>query len=255
MKKSLKGLLKSGQNVVGIWADGESATAIEVAGLSGFEFVIIDDEHGCHNNPNKLELVRAAENVDIAPVFRVPGFSYEDSIKKALDIGSSGILVPNISCRAEGEQAIRYAKFPPIGKRGACPYVRANNYGTKYSMTEYYFKSNEEVTIMFLIENVGAVENFDEIISVGGLDAILFGRADLSVSMGVPGEYEDPKLLLDIKSMTERARAKGIPAGMVCFDYEDTIKWLADDVDFVTVGFGPGNTIKSNQALIEKMKG
>lgn len=117
MKKSLKNLLKNGQNVVETWADGESVTAVEVAGLSGYDFVIIDDEHGCHNNPNKLELVRAAENADIIPIFRVPGFSYEDSIKKVLDIGAGGILVPNISNRAEAKQAIRYSKFASIAQR------------------------------------------------------------------------------------------------------------------------------------------
>jgi 4-hydroxy-2-oxoheptanedioate aldolase len=254
MKKSLRDLLKSGQSVVGTWADGENATAIEVVGLSGFEFVIIDDEHGCHSNPNKLELIRAAENADTIPLFRVPGYSYEDSIKKVLDMGAGGILVPNITNKADAKEVIRYSKFPPIGNRGACPYLRSNNYGTKYSMTEYYEKANEEVTIMFLIENVEAVKNYKEIISVEGIDAVLFGRVDLSVSMGVAGNYEDPKLLNDIRDMIEISREKGIPAGMVCFDYEDTIRWLEDDVDFVTTGFGHGSTIKSNQALIREIK-
>lgn len=254
MKKSLKDLFKNKQNILGTWADGESSTDIEVAGLSGFDFVIIDDEHGCHNNPNKLDLVRAAENSDIIPIFRVPGFSYEDSIKKVLDIGASGILVPNISNKEDAEQAVRYSKYAPIGNRGACPYLRSNNYGTKYGITDYYSKSNEEVTIIFLIENVNAVKNFNEIISVEGLDAVLFGRADLSVSMGIPGEYEDPELLANIKSMIEDARDKGIPAGMVCFDYEDTIRWLNDDVDFITTGFGLGSTIRSNKNLIKEIK-
>jgi len=255
MKKSLNALLKSGRAVVGTWADGEKATDVEVAGLSGYEFVIIDDEHGCHNNPNKLELVRAAENADIIPIFRVPGFSYEDAIKKVLDIGSGGILVPNITCKSDGEQAIRYSKYAPVGNRGACPYVRANNYGTKYSVTEYYGKANEEVTIIFLIENVSAVKNFDDILSVNGLDAILFGRADLSVSMGVPGQYENPKLLADIKIMITKARKKGIPAGMVCFDFEDTMRWLKDDVDFITTYIGAGTLISMNQDLVKKIKG
>ena len=254
MKKSLKDLLGQEQNIIGTWVDGISGTEVEVAGLSGYDFVIIDDEHGCHNNPNKLELIRAAENSDIVPIFRVPGFSYEDSIKKILDMGSGGILVPNISNKTEAEQAIRYSKYAPIGNRGACPYVRSNNYGTKYNVIEYYDKANEEVTVMFLIENVGAVEKFDDIISVEGLDAVLFGRADLSVSMGIPGEYEDPKLLADIKSMIKKSREKGIPAGMVCFDYDDTMRWLNDDVDFITTVFGQGSIIRSNQELVKKIK-
>ncbi len=254
MKKSLKSLLKSGNSIVGTWADGEKATDIEIAGLSGYEFIIIDDEHGCHNNPDKLELVRAAENADIIPIFRVPSFSYEDSIKKVLDIGSGGILVPNITCKADGELAIRYSKYAPIGNRGACPYVRANNYGTKYGVIDYYSKANEEVTIIFLIENISAVKNFDEILSIEGLDAILFGRADLSVSMGIPGQYEDPKLLADIKNMIAKARKIGIPAGMVCFDVEDTLRWLNDDIDFITTYIGAGSLIAMNRDIVKKLK-
>ena len=240
---------------MGTFADGECATNIEIAGLSGFDFVIIDDEHGCHNNPNKLELVRTAENAGIVPIFRVPGFSFEDSIKKVLDMGAGGILVPNISTRSEAEQAICHSKFPPIGKRGACPYKRSNDYGAKYGLRDYYARSNEEVSVMFLIENTQAVEEFDGIIGVDGLDAILFGRDDMSVSMGIPGEYENPALLSSIRSMIRRSREKGIPAGMVCFDYDDTMRWLADDVDFITLAMGPCYIIRSNQALIGKIRG
>ena len=254
MKKSMRDLFKTDEVPVGCWSFGENPTDIELLGLSGYDFVIIDDEHGCHNDPNKLELVRTAENAGIMPLFRVPGFTYEDSIKKVLDIGASGIVVPNISRREEAEQAIQYSKFAPIGNRGACPYVRANFWGTKYSVKEYYSKANEEVTVIFLIENTGGVKNFDEIISVEGVDAILYGRADLSVSMGIPGEYENPELLESIKSMTQRARAKGVPAGMVAFDYDDAMRWLADDVDFLTAGFNLGGTIMANRELVNKIK-
>jgi len=254
MKKSLRSLFKEGNPVVGTWADGEKATDIEIAGLSGYDFVIIDEEHNCHTNPNKLELIRAAENANIIPIFRVPGFSYEDSIKKVLDMGAGGILVPNISSKEEGMQAIKYSKFAPIGNRGACPFVRANDYGYKYGEIEYYQKANEEVTIIFLIENVSAIENFDEIISINGLDAILIGRADLSVSMGIPGQYENPKLLSEIKKIVEKARKNGVPAGMVAFSVEDTMRWLKDDIDFVTTFIGAGSLIKMNRDIVKAIK-
>lgn len=236
MLKSLKSLFGRDPKPLGTWSDGSSATTVEIAGIAGFDFIIIDNEHGCHKNPNWLELVRTAEACNILPIIRVPGANYEDLIKKSLDMGAAGILVPNINCKEDAETAVRYSKYAPIGKRGACPYVRANCYEYKYGTVDYYQKANEEVTVIALIESTEAVKNFDEIISVEGIDAVLFGRVDLSVSMGIPGELYHEKLVGSLSEMIAKAKAKGMPCGMVGFGTEDTRQWYRSDIDFVTNG-------------------
>ena len=120
--------------------------------MAGYDFVIIDNEHACHSNPNFLHLIRAAEIREIAPIVRVPGPVVEDHFKKALDMGASGVLVPNIYTKEDAERSVRYSKYAPIGNRGCCPFLRSNLYGTKYGTVDYYPKSNDEVSTILLFE-------------------------------------------------------------------------------------------------------
>lgn len=255
MKTSFKSLLSSGKKIVGTWTDGNSNTLIEVAGMVGFDFIIIDNEHGCHNNPNFVDMIRTAESADIVPIVRVPGPQLEDPIKKVLDMGASGILVPNVYNREDVERVVRYSRFAPVGKRGCCPYLRSNNYALKYGTVDYYEKANEEVTVILLIENKEAVENIDDILDVTGIDSLLFGRVDMSVSMGIPGQLTHSKMLAAVEKVTEKAHRKGIPVGMVGFGTEDTARWAnSGEMDYVTVGGDIGTLIAAYQADLKVIR-
>jgi len=255
MKTSFKSLLSSGKQIVGTWTDGNSNTLIEVAGMVGFDFIIIDNEHGCHNNPSFIDLVRTAESADIVPIIRVPGPCHEDPIKKALDMGAAGILVPNVSNREDVELVVKYSRFAPVGKRGCCPYLRSNNYSLKYGTIDYYPKSNDEVTVILLIENVDAVQNIDDMLSVAGIDSILFGRVDLSISMGIPGQLNHPDMKAAIEAVSAKAKLRGIPVGMVGFGTEDTVQWAhSGKVDYVTVGGDVSTLIAAYQSDLKKIR-
>lgn len=235
MEISIKKRLNNGEKLIGTWTEGSSATSVEILGLAGFDFVIIDNEHGCHSNPDLNALVRAAEVRKMAPVIRVPGPYVEDYIKKALDMGASGILIPNVCNKEEAELSVRYSKFSPLGNRGCCPYLRSNYYGTKYGTINYYDEANNEVATILLMENVEAVKNFEEIISVEGVDSVFIGPVDLSVSMGIPGQLENEKLVNAINYMIEKAHEKGIKIGMFCDSSERVLKWI-DKLDYITNG-------------------
>lgn len=235
MEISLKKRLNNGDKLIGTWTEGSSETAVEILGLAGFDFVIIDNEHGCHTNPNLNALVRAAEVRNMAPIIRVPGPYVEDYIKKALDMGASGILVPNITNREDAELSVRYSKFAPLGNRGCCPYLRSNYYGTKYGTIDYYAEANDEVTTILLIENIEAVKNFEEIITVDGIDAIFIGPVDLSVSMGIPGQLDNEELVDAINYMIDKSHKNGIKIGMFCDGAERVLKWI-NKLDYITNG-------------------
>lgn len=255
MKNSFNDLKKLGRKPIGTWTDGHSNTVIEVFGYTGFDFVIIDNEHGCGNNPSFIDFIRSAEAADIVPIFRVPSPHNEDSIKKVLDSGGAGVLVPNVKMKEDVEAAVMYSKFAPLGNRGACPYVRANQYILKHGTSDYYGKENDDVTLMVLIENVDAIENFDEIINVPGLDAIVFGRVDLSVSMGIPGQIDHPTMTESISKMITKANDKGMYAGMVGFGDAEAIEWSKNpDIDFVTNGTDIGTLIKSSRDFISAVR-
>lgn len=233
MKNSFRELMRRGDKVIGTFMMLDSPEVLEIIAQAGFDFVCIDNEHGGWEDVNWAHLVRTAEAAGIAPIFRVP-YLAEHMVKRALDIGAAGIMVPGISSAEEAREAVRISKFPPIGERGACPFVRANLYGDGDGQT-YYAKANEEVSLILLVEGKRGVESFDAIIETEGVDAVFFGPFDLSVSMGVPGQIHHPLVEGSIQRMLARANARGIYAGMLGTDAESAQNWLERGADYVLV--------------------
>lgn len=231
MKKSLNELLKEKKHPIGIFINTGCPEMVEICGQTGFNFIIIDNEHGSWDGEHNSHMIRAAETFDTIPLVRVSGADDEDQIKHILDLGAAGIVVPGIKNAEDARTAIRNAKFTPMGDRGACPYVRANRY-TGIS-ENYYEKSNRETTVMLMIEGVDGIENFDEIIGVEGVDVIFFGPYDLSVSLGIPGQTDDERVSGTIKKLILRAKEYNIKTCMLGIYAEDTNKWFDCGADFV----------------------
>lgn len=233
MVKSFKDLMRRREKLIGTFMMTDSVEVLEILGEGGFEFVVIDEEHGGLQSVCYSNLVRTAEAAGVIPIFRTPGL-IEDSVKRALDAGASGVMIPNITSAQDARKAVSLSKFPPIGHRGACPYVRANHYGEGDKM-EYFRKSNEDVSLILLVEGPEGVANFDEILEVKGVDAVFFGPFDLSVAMGIPGDINNPKVVDAIRGMINKANAKGVFAGMLGVDAESTQRWMQEGADFILV--------------------
>lgn len=233
MKKSFRDLMRCSDKVIGTFMMLDSPEVLEIIAQAGFDFVCIDNEHGGWEDVNWAHLVRTAEAAGIVPVFRVP-YLAEHMIKRALDIGAAGVMIPGVSSAKDARKAVRLSKFPPVGERGACPFVRANQYGEGDGRT-YYAKANEEVSVILLVEGREGVDNFDEILKVKGVDAVFFGPFDLSVSMGVPGQIHHPLVEGSIQSMLESANKHGVYAGMLGTDVESACLWLERGADYVLV--------------------
>jgi len=195
--------LKKKKYSIGPFSKCSDPAMIECIGLAGFDFVIIDLEHG----PNSLEtaqnLVRAASIHKITPIIRVSE-NNESMISKALDIGAQGIQVPQINNEPGARQAVDAAKFSPLGNRGVCRYVRAAGYSKKNKL-EYFEESNKNTLVIIQIEGKKGLENIDSILQVEGIDIVFIGPYDLSQSMGVPGQTNHPKVLEAMKMVTEKA--------------------------------------------------
>jgi len=223
-------LRESGRSFIGTGLMIPSAEMVEIAGYAKFDFLVIDEEHAQFYSEKSIELIRAAEAADIIPIIRVAEVN-EVYIKKALDAGASGIVVPNISDREAAEKAVFFARFAPLGGRGACPCVRANRFGL--GDNSYYEQANRDVSVIALIEGAKGMENFDEIIEVDGIDAIYIGPVDLSVSMGLAGDVYNPRVIAAMEKMFAKARAKGHIVGTYCVDIADAKKWIARGADFI----------------------
>lgn len=213
MENPVKQKLRNGEKTVGAFLGIYCPELVEMIGYSGFEFIIIDDEHGAFS-PRELEhMIRAAENVNLVPIVRV---SYDPSgIQKALDRGAKGIQVPMVNSKEEAEQVIRRAKFPPAGQRGAAFITRPARYGLDHGKP-YVDAADENVLVIVHIETPEAVERFEEIVGVPGIDLAFIGPTDLSISMGYKEEgASHPEVQKTIRQLHERARKQNIPLGTI----------------------------------------
>jgi len=190
---------------------------IEIAGYAGFDFIILDLEHGPASIETAQHLIRAARLANILPIVRVKERNYS-VIGEALDIGAAGIQVPQVTTAEEARKIVRLAKFSPEGMRGLCRFVRAANYSGK-DRYEYINDSNQTLIIAQL-EGQEAIDNLEEIMDVKGIDILFIGTYDLSQSLGVPGQVNHPLVMAKVKEVIERCQAKGIHVG----SFADTLE-------------------------------
>ena len=148
MALRLRGKLARGAPVFGPFMKTLDPAFVEVAGFSGFDYAILDMEHGPVGTENLANLIRAAQVASIAPVVRVPGIS-EEAIGKALDLGACGVQVPQVASAGEAAEAVRLAKFHPAGERGVCRYVRSAGYSS-IPRARYFAESNDALVILQL---------------------------------------------------------------------------------------------------------
>ncbi len=196
---------------------------IECIGLAGFDFVIIDLEHGPNSFETAQNLVRAAVIHNLTPVIRV-GENSESMISKALDIGARGVQVPQVNSRPDALKVVDAAKFSPEGNRGVCRFVRAAGYSS-IGKGEYFEQSNKQNLVIVHIEGKTGIENFEEIIEVDGIDIIFLGPYDLSQSLGVPGQINHPKVIEAMKRVIAKSSVKNKSVGTFVETPEDYKRW------------------------------
>ncbi len=230
MRSNFTQLLKDNKKVLGMFVNTGSPEMVELTAQAGFQFVIIDNEHGSWSGEKNSHLIRAAESFGCVPIVRVPNID-ETAIKWALDSGAAGVVVPGISSVEDAKQAVKWSKFSPEGMRGACPYVRGNNY--LGANREFFPESNREVATVLLIEGKGGHESFDEILNVPGVNNVFFGPYDLSVSLGIPGDVTNPKVIDAITEMIKKANKNGVFCGMLGHQASDTNCWFSAGVDYI----------------------
>lgn len=239
MKKSFKELIRKNKEenkkFIGTFAHLPCEDTLEILGYAGFDFAIIDMEHSPIAKEESIRYIRAVETSEMIPMVRVPDVNDETAIRKVLDNGAAGVVIPGISTADMARQAVKYSKFFPEGKRGACPLVRANKYYVN-GTDGHFERSNKEVSIMLMVEGKEGIENFDEIVNVQGVDAVLFGPVDMSVSLGHAGDVNHPEVTEAITRLIKKANAAGVCVGMTAFAAEDTGKWIDARADFILVG-------------------
>lgn len=194
MKNTLKEKLQHHQQPIGTFFELGSPNAAEALGHTGLDFIIIDNEHGPFEAESTLSFVRGAELGGVCPLARVREVS-RPAVLKLLDIGVKGLIVPNIHTIEQVTELVSYAKFAPIGNRGFCP-TRKDAWGYAYPATESVAENmavcNAETLLIPQCETIGCLEQIEAITALDGVDGIFIGPFDLSISMGIPGQFEHP---------------------------------------------------------------
>lgn len=229
----MKEKILKGEQVIGAFLGIYSPSIVEMIGYAGFDFIVIDDEHGAFSHSELENIIRTAESVQLLPIVRV---SYdESSIQKALDRGAKGIQVPMVNTKEKAKEVVSKAKFPPLGTRGAAYSHRAARYG-KDSGKEFLDIQDEETLIIVHIETPQAVENFEEIAAVPGIDLAFIGSTDLSVNMGHKEKGPlHPEVKNIIDSLFEKGKQLGVPIGSVASDGKSMKDWLEKGSSYVGV--------------------
>jgi 2-keto-3-deoxy-L-rhamnonate aldolase RhmA len=215
----VKRMIKAGQKTAGAWAQLCSPLATEVLARGGFDWILIDMEHAAGD---VLTLVSQCQGVAAAgtgsvPFVRVP---WNDLvwIKRILDAGAYGLMIPYINTEADAIQAMKACKYPPQGIRGIAGSVRAAGYGR--DTANYLKRANDEIFVMLQIETPQAVDNLEKIAAVPGVDALFIGPMDLSTSMGHMGNPGHPEVQALIASVEARAKKLGMPLGTISGGWE-----------------------------------
>ncbi len=242
--------LEAGQTVVGPFSKTSDPSMIEAMGYAGFDFIIIDLEHGPNSILNAQNLVRAAQITGTFPIIRVPENS-ASAIGKALDIGALGVQVPQISNAEQAKLAVEYAKFGPIGMRGVCRFVRAAEFSNK-DRFEYFAEANQNYLILQL-EGEEAIKNIEAIIAVAYVNIIFLGPYDLSQALGVPGQINHPVVIEKIEYIVNLCKANSKKTGIFTDNLADARRWRELGIDYISYSVDVGIIQEASMTIISEI--
>ncbi|MCE5258754.1 MAG: aldolase [Chloroflexi bacterium] len=252
-ENQLKRSLQRGEVVYGPFMNCSYGSFIEIVGMTGFDFAIIDMEHGPLEVETAEDLCRAGQAGGLSPIVRVRK-NDAPQIQRALDIGSAGVQVPQIETRADAEAVVKAAKYQPLGMRGLSFYTRAGDY-VVFGQQGITDRLNAEQLVIIHIEGQRGLENLDEIVSVPNIDVIFLGPYDLSQSFGIPGQVNDPRVVKGMEVATKKIRAAGKAAGTFAGSPEAAKRWSSLGVQYIALGVDVGIFSDACKALLKQAKG
>ncbi|MFE1747507.1 HpcH/HpaI aldolase/citrate lyase family protein [Coleofasciculus sp. H7-2] len=250
-ENQLKRKLKRGEVVLGPFINCAYPAFIEICGHAGFDFAVIDMEHGALNTLVAEDLCRAADCVGLAPIVRIRK-NDTPQIQRALDIGSAGVQVPQIETQSDAADVVRGAKYSPLGSRGLSFYTRAGVYAA--AGTQITNQLNEESLIVIHVEGIRGVENIEEIVSVPHIDVIFLGPYDLSQSLGIPGQVQDSRVLELMQKCVTTIRNAGKSAGTFADNPETAKQWIDAGVQYIALGVDVGIFLRACEALVKAVR-
>lgn len=235
-ENTLIAALRAGETQLGLWVGGASATIAEIAARAGYDWVVLDAEHGPNDLGALRDQLRALEAHVPVAVRLVSGADW--MIKQVLDLGIQTVLVPMVETAEQAADLAQAMRYAPVGKRGVGAMVaRASQYG---NAADYMANANQEVALMVQVETALGLENIDAIAATKGVDAVFIGPADLATDMGHSGGYgpdaAHPEVMAAIQHAATRIHAAGKPMGIFAGSLEQVAPFHDLGARFIAVG-------------------
>ena len=231
--QSFRSRVLGGETLLGLFLDLISPAAAELCGRAGYDWLLVDLEHGAGTEADLPAMLMAIETTGAAALVR-PQSGERLRIGRALDMGATGIMVPRMQSAAEVAEAVTYLHYPPAGVRGVALRTRGAGLGSVAHAD--IGQLNDRVVGIVQIESAGAVNEADAIAATDGVDVLFVGPADLSHSLGVPGQFEHKTYLAGIETVLEACRAHGKVPGILLYDMQIVAQYLERGFRFVGIG-------------------
>lgn len=255
MHNILKEKLAQGKQPLGTFVGTASPAVVECLGCAGLDFVILDNEHSPVEAETTAAMVRAAELRNVTPLARVREIS-RPAILKLLDVGVQGLIVPDVRSAEDVRRVVDYAKYAPVGRRGFCP-SRKDGWGTdpQCGVLDTMAHFNQETLVIPQCETAEALSDIETIAAMDGVDGIFIGPFDLSISMGMPGDFENPQFRAALARILSACRAAGKPCLIFAGDGAGAAVRFAQGYDAVAMGLDATLLIAGVKAQIAAGRG
>jgi 4-hydroxy-2-oxoheptanedioate aldolase len=253
--RDLKAAVAAGKKPVGtfIWDFGVSFLP-KIFKNAGYDYVILDNEHGCFSYETLLDAIHIARGCDIAALVRVPKIDRE-CVQRYWDMGADGIVVPMVNTPEQAREVVRLSKYAPMGERGLAFYKGNMDFNMDADPRAYMKESNEKGFILVQCETVRGLENIDAIAAVQGVDGIFFGPLDFSGDMGLFGDYQNPSFKEAAAKVIKAARAAGKIAAAFVGDMAQAGDRLSDGANFLTYGTESAMLYQAAKGALREIQG
>jgi 4-hydroxy-2-oxoheptanedioate aldolase len=249
-RNRFKQALAAGERQVGLWSSLASPIAAEIIAGAGFDWIVIDGEHGPNDITTLLPQLQAMRGGTAEPVFRAPWNDFV-IIKRALDVGARTLLIPFVQNVEEARRAVAATRYPPLGIRGVSVAPRANDYGR---MPDYHRNAHLDTCVLVQIETRVALKEIEAIAAVDGVDGIFIGPSDLAADFGFLGNPRQPEVQAAMKEAATRIRAAGKSAGMLTGSLDDVEAFFAMGYNFTAVGSDVGLLARTAEQVAARFR-
>ena len=247
-KNELKRKLEAGEQVIGVFMPPPSPSLVEMSAAAGFDFVLIDNEHGPIGPETAYHMILAAEAAGITPLARV-GLRDKQEVLKFLDLGIQGIMSPQVNTADDAEYAVASTRYVPRGTRGLAG-GRAFSFGIGIAPSDAAKQLNEEMLSLIQFENIDALKELEQIVQVPDLDVLFVGPNDLAQTMGKPGFPNDPDVTKVADQAVAIAKEAGVKTGTTAFSVDAAKQALDRGFDMV-VANAPGLYVGAASAMVK----